>query len=133
MKKLFLIMILASGIIASQDLLVSNPAFSVYADSVREGNYSGIVLNSKSIKSNYLKTFSEGFDRIVKFKFSINGLDNEAVSGKDHSVYMNPKDGKFITPVFKFGEDDPVGASLPQGEDFEIKMNHSFDVTFRLD
>lgn len=133
MKKLFLIMILASGIIASQDLLVSNPAFSVYADSVREGNYSGIVLNSKSIKSNYLKTFSEGFDRIVKFKFSINGLDNEAVSGKDHSVYMNPKDGKFITPVFKFGEDDPVGTSLPQGEDFEIKMNHSFDVTFRLD
>ena len=39
----------------------------------------------------------------IDFKFSINGKDNEMVSGTDHHFICNSKDGVCATPVIKFG------------------------------
>lgn len=129
---LTLIFAFVTGIFA-QSPLYENKYFSLYSDKVVEGEKIASVLSPHKISTNYVEALADGFDRLVKFKFAINGKDNERVSGVDHEVYLNPRNGYYETPLFVFGEPDPVGSGLPQGREYSIKPNEAFEVKFRVD
>lgn len=51
----------------------------------------------------YTTTFAKGHARSIKYKFSINGTDNEAASGSDHFRYIRSTNGVYQMPLDKFG------------------------------
>jgi len=116
----------------SQDTLYHSDSFTVTNDAVYEGEYEAIALSSTEIKSNYESTFRPGVKRIIKFKFSINGMDNERPPSMDHFVEIVPENGKFITPVFTFGENDPEEVEFPDNDEIYLENSNQVNVTFRL-
>ncbi|MBI1938312.1 MAG: glycogen debranching protein [Ignavibacteriales bacterium] len=107
--------------------------YSLNQNSVREGKYEAVAPDDYTIKSNYDGVNIQGLMRPVSFKFSINGLDNERAPSQDHSVYFNPVNGKYVTPVFKFAQPDPSNISaLTNNNDYLMKKSE-FDVVFRVD
>ena len=51
----------------------------------------------------YQKLFLKGHSRSVKYKYSINGTDNEAPSGQDHFRYIRSTNGVYAMPLDTFG------------------------------
>jgi hypothetical protein len=51
----------------------------------------------------YQKTFLKNQSRHVQYKYSINGVDNEAGSGQDHGRYIRSTNGVFAMPLDTFG------------------------------
>lgn len=133
MRKCILFFFALTTLALSQRTIYESESFTITDSTVIQGEYFARAFSSDKLSSNYIEAFSDGFDRYVTFKFAINGKDNERPSGKDHQVYLNPSDGKYVTPVFTFGEEDPVGSSLPQGTENPITPGERMDVTFRVD
>jgi len=129
---LFLTIIITTYVFA-QDTLFHSDKFTVTNDAIYENEYEAIALSSTKIKSNYESAFRPGVKRIIKFKFSINGLDNERPPSKDHFVEVIPEDSEFITPVFIFGENDPEEVDFPDNGDIYLGNTNQLNVTFRLD
>ena len=50
----------------------------------------------------YSRVFSKGHARSVKYKYSINGADNEAASGTDRYRYIRGTNGTYNMPMDKF-------------------------------
>ncbi len=120
-------------LIAQDKIIYGSSAYSVTASSITDGKYRAEVTGTNSIRSNYTPAFSENFNRVLIFKFAINGKDNERAPGLDHRVYLNPDKGEFTTPVLVFGKEDPYGTDMGQGKDNPILPGQSFNITFRLD
>ncbi len=82
--------------------LYQSEAFSVYGDSVVQGSFIAKAISRREIVSNYI---SPGIKQspVVKFKFSINGADNSAPTGKDNVIVCSGNSGGYETPVIKFG------------------------------
>ncbi|GJQ64181.1 MAG: hypothetical protein SCALA702_32340 [Melioribacteraceae bacterium] len=129
---LFIITFISSQFFA-QSAIYENNSYSLFHDRVVEGEKEAVVISPREITTNYVGALADGFDRLVKFKFALNGADNERPSGMDHEVYLNPKDGYFETPLFIFGQPDPVGSGLPQGKEHSIRPDQKFNVKFRVD
>ncbi len=89
---------------AQQKPLWQNTAFSVYADSIVQGNFVARALSSDEIISNYQSPANEFQSPAISFKFSINGKDNEMKSGTDHHFNCIATNGACKTPVIKFGQ-----------------------------
>ena len=117
----------------SQDTLYHSDIYTITNKAVYEGDYEAIALSANEIKSNYESAFRPGVKRIIKFKFSISGLDNERPPSMDHFVEIKPENGKFITPVFIFGESDPEEIVLPDKDEIYLENTNSVNVLFRLD
>ena len=98
----------------SQDTLYYSDTFTISNNAVYEGDYKAIALSPSQIMSNYESAFRPGIKRIIKFKFSINGLDNERPPSMDHFVEVVSENSEFITPIFIFGENDPVEVDIPE-------------------
>lgn len=129
---LFLIHIL-SCFCYTQDTLYSSNTFTVTDNAVYEGEYEAVVLSPTEIKSNYESSFRPGVKRIIKFKFSLNGFDNERPPASDHFIRIEPENGKYITPVFVFGESDPEEIDPPDEDEIYLKNVNQMNVTFMLD
>ena len=78
-----------------------NKKFALYADSVVQNNYTSKALSDTSLVSNYQSPVNLFKSAHISFKFSINGQDNEMVSGTDHHYTCIGSVCK--TPVIKFG------------------------------
>ncbi len=61
------------------------------------------AISDNEIISNYKSSESERYSPEISFKFSINGRDNEMMSGRDHIVTLTPVNGH-LTTLIKFGE-----------------------------
>ena len=134
MKKIIgLLFILLSLSSYSQDTLYHSRTFTVTDNAVYEGEYEAVALSSNEIKSNYESAFRPGVKRIIKFKFSINGLDNERPPSQDHFVEIIPENDEFITPVFTFGESDPEEIDFPDDNEIYLENTNNVSVLFRLD
>ena len=78
--------------------------FSVYRDSVVQDSFVAKAISRNEIVSNYISPAEQFKSPEVKFKFSINGADNAAPSGKDNVILCAGGTGSYETPVIKFGD-----------------------------
>ena len=112
--KFFLIailLIMVSLPLAAQSFLFKSKDFSITSNKVIEGKYESVAKSREEIESSYVSSYKLNTPDEITFKFSINGLDNERASGQDHHLILNPKDGKFTSPVYLFGQPDPKAES----------------------
>jgi hypothetical protein len=78
--------------------------FSVYRDSVVQDSFVAKAISRNEIVSNYISPAEQFKSPEVRFKFSINGADNAAPSGKDNVIICAGGNGSYETPAVKFGD-----------------------------
>ncbi len=88
---------------AQQPLWKSN-AYALYADSIVQQSFCAKALSDHEIVSNYTSRASEYKSTEISFKFSINGKDNEMISGTDHHFNMDAGKLSAETPLIVFGQ-----------------------------
>lgn len=108
-KNIFLVFII--GIILNSCKVMNNnnaiyqsKEFSVYSDSIVQNSFVAKAISRNEIVSNYVSPVNEFKSAEVKFKFSINGADNAAPSGKDNTIICAGGKGDYEIPVIKFGD-----------------------------
>ena len=132
MKKLFYFGLALSFIVSCQSknestLLYHSDVFTVYSNKVIQGKNIAEVVSPTHIKSNYKSPASANFSRLIKFKISINGKDNELPPGEDHWIVIGDE---HESPIIKFGEKpQPIPnspeESLPTNYPYTFKINIS--------
>ncbi|MDQ2766662.1 MAG: glycogen debranching protein, partial [Gemmatimonadota bacterium] len=102
------------------------PIFVVTATSVRQGQFDAVAISRDTIVSSYPRAARE-----VRFRFSINGVENEFPGGTEHTIYLRPRNGRLVTKVYEFGVEDAPAPPTP--EQSASSENGTGGVTFRLD
>jgi hypothetical protein len=85
-----------------EDIIWQTKPYTIFTDSVVQGEYTAKALSATEIVSDYKSPANLLQSTKLSFKFSLNGKDNEMLSGVDH--HLNVVDGVTETPVIKFGE-----------------------------
>lgn len=121
MKKYILIImvlcyILNSCSVTNKTVLYQLKEFTVYRDSVNAGPYTAKAISRNEIVSDYVSAANEYVSPKVIFKFSINGADNSAPSGKDNSIVCTGSVSIYETPVIKFGSQYVDSSKILSGE-----------------
>jgi len=106
--------------------------YSISSEYVEQDSFIAQIESPTLIRSNYKDGFTKSTSAVVRFKFSINGKDNERPSREDHFILINPVDNKYTSPVIKFGTEFPGEESLLNNEIY-LPKNSSITVTFRVD
>lgn len=86
------------------NIIYQSNEFSVFGDSIVQGRFVAKAISRNEIISNYVSPADEFKSPEVKFKFSINGADNSAPTGKDNVIICAGSDGNYETPVIPFGK-----------------------------
>ncbi len=86
----------------AQQPIYQSPAYSILSNKVIQGKMGATALSNTEIVSNYKSPANQFQSTKIAFKFSINGKDNEMLSGVDHQFNLLP--GANETPLIKFGE-----------------------------
>jgi len=105
---------------------VPGASYSVSDTSVRQGRFQAIALSPDTILSSYPRAARE-----VRFRFSINGAENEFPGGTEHTIYLRPHGGKLVTRIYKFG--DETEPAPPSPEESATSEDGTARVTFRVD
>jgi len=105
---------------------VPGARYSVSDTSVRQGRFQAIALSPDTILSSYPRAARE-----VRFRFSINGAENEFPGGTEHTIYLRPHGGKLVTRIYKFG--DETEPAPPSPEESATSEDGTARVTFRVD
>jgi hypothetical protein len=100
-KILHCVLFLASVKSLSQPVFQSEK-FTVFPDKVVQGKAEARALSATHLVSNYQSPANLYQSANIIFKFSINGKDNEMLSGKDHHFTINSDNT--ATPVIQFGQ-----------------------------
>ncbi len=82
-------------------------AYAIYPDRVVQGPHTARALSATELVSDYQSPANANADPLVVFKFSLNGLDNEAAPGRDHRFVALARPGQtggVETPVLTFGQ-----------------------------
>ena len=87
---------------SEQPIYVSD-AFSIFPDRVVQDTFTAKALSATSMVSNYQSPSNLFQSAAVTFKFSINGKDNEMLSGTDHRIVIRPSGEVAASPVITFG------------------------------
>lgn len=133
MKILLSFAILIVGCNNSQKELYTSNVFTITANGIVENNYKVIADSPEKIRSNYKEAFEDGFNRNMRFKFCINGEDNETQPGNDHSIFLNPQNGKQISPLYVFGDTKINSSNIIASNPAPINWGDKFVVIFRVD
>ena len=100
--------------------------FTVTDTSVRQGHFEAIALSPDTILSSYPRAARE-----VRFRFSINGAENEFPGGTEHTIYLRPRGGRLVTRIYRFG--DETEPAPPKPEESSTSEDGVARVTFRVD
>ncbi|HWE42403.1 MAG TPA: hypothetical protein VG432_07855 [Gemmatimonadaceae bacterium] len=100
--------------------------FTVTDTSVRQGRFTAVARSRDTIVSSYPRAARE-----VRFRFSINGVENEFPGGTEHTIYLRPVNGKLVTPLYTFG--DETEPPPPTPEQSASSEDGTAQVTFRVD
>jgi Bacterial alpha-L-rhamnosidase 6 hairpin glycosidase domain len=100
--------------------------FTVNDTSVRQGRFEAIAVSRDTILSSYPRAARE-----VRFRFSINGAENEFPGGTEHTIYLRPHDGRLVTRIYRFG--DETEPPPPTPEESATSEDGAARVTFRVD
>ncbi|MBO9634180.1 MAG: hypothetical protein J7578_13775 [Chitinophagaceae bacterium] len=106
----------------------SSPAYQVYPDRVVQGKYTARALSATEMSSDYQSPANLFKSSSISFKFSINGKDNEMLSGKDHAFNIVAANGYAETPVILFGKQlKPVAGEkssyLPPNTKIRVRLD----------
>ena len=101
-KKSFisLAVVAVSTVTFAQTLLYQSPTFTVSDHQVTQGKFTATALSPSEIQSDYQSQATAFKSPRISFKFSINGLDNEMLPGKNHELVCLSE----TSPLIKFGE-----------------------------
>ncbi|MET0463408.1 MAG: hypothetical protein ABW007_09640 [Chitinophagaceae bacterium] len=88
----------------AQQPLWKSEAYSLYADSVVQQTFHAKAISAKEIVSDYKSPANEFKSAAISFKFSINGKDNEMISGTDHHFVIDGNKLRSETPLIVFGK-----------------------------
>lgn len=124
----FTVFIVCLSNYSAQELLYKNSKFRIFENKVIEGKFEAIARSDNHIISNYLELFQSDFSNQIKFKFSINGEDNEMEIGRDHYFYLDPAKNFQRTHVYKFGDLENKNTVLSNQP-----LNGRYTVVFRVD
>jgi len=118
---------LAASPATAQQPLHRTDAYTVTDTSVVQGDFRAYAPSRTRLTSNYQRERTA-----INFRFSINGRDNEAPSGNDLRLRFDPVGGRFLTPVYVFGERPDAG--FPQPTTVTRRPDSdSIEVVFRVD
>jgi hypothetical protein len=123
--------ILNSCNVMNNNAIYQSKQFSVYRDSVVQGNFVAKALSRDELISNYQSPANQFKSPGVKFKFSINGADNAAPSGKDNMIICAGSTGNYETPVIQFGQQyvDPTKISSDTYLQKDVKLTLRVNMT----
>jgi hypothetical protein len=115
--------------------LWSSAEYTIYPDRVVQQGYEARALSATEMTSSYQSQEGQFVSPRISFKFSINGKDNEMVSGKDHHFTCITSNNRCETPLIVFGQllqDStavPVDTYLEPNTQLTIRldMRHVFD------
>ncbi|MFT2011349.1 MGH1-like glycoside hydrolase domain-containing protein [Pontibacter sp. 13R65] len=88
-------------------------AYTLYPDRVVQQGQEARAESATAMVSNYQSPANEFQSPELQFKFSINGKDNEMISGKGHRFVCATEGGTCATPVITFGQQYTDEASVP--------------------
>ncbi|MFA6979526.1 MAG: hypothetical protein WC209_09410 [Ignavibacteriaceae bacterium] len=133
-KKVFwnLVVILWLGIIFLPELLAQK-SFDIGIDAAIQKSYKSVAESPTKIKSNYRDGFTKSTNAVIRFKFSINGADNERKPTDDHFILIKPGNKNYITPVFEFGNELKGEKEIAKIENEFLPKNSEISVIFRVD
>jgi hypothetical protein len=77
-----------------------SPSFVTTDTSVTQGRFTAVAVSRDTIVSSYPRSGRE-----IRYRFSINGQDNEFRPGTEHTTYVRPQNGRIVTPVYVFGQE----------------------------
>jgi len=107
---------LGASRLQAQSPLYRSGAFVVTDTSVSQGAFRAVALSRDTIVSSYPRSA-----RQIHFRFALNRQDDEGPSGTDRGLYIRPRAGRVISPVYTFGEFPaeplPEPAAAAGGED----------------
>lgn len=112
----------------AQDPVWKTGRYSIYADRVVQDSFTARAVSRNAIQSDYKSPVNQFKTSVVDFKFSINGKDNEMLSGVDHHFNLNPDAHYSETPLIKFGTQLNLDKSsrpgfLQPGTKFRIRLD----------
>ena len=93
----------------------SSDAYQIFPDRVVQGRFEAKAVSGTEIRSDYQSAGNDFIKPRIDFKFSINGKDNEMISGRDHHFNCIAADGSCETPLIRFGEQLNDDRPVPQG------------------
>lgn len=111
------------------DKIYQSDFYTLSKAQVKQGDYEATALSSTALRSNYQSPVNQEIIPSIAFKFSLNGKDNEMISGKNHLVNIVADRGEFETPVIRFGVQytDPAkvlpGVFLQPDTKFTIRLD----------
>ena len=113
MKFLFVfsLLFITSFQLNAQKILFKSKDYTAFSNKVVQGDYEAIAKSPQEIISSYKSNYEELISNEIDFKFSINGLDNERDHGQDHHLIIGTKNGSYTSPVYLFGQNDPLSAT----------------------
>lgn len=111
------------------DKIYHSDFYSLSKNKVTQGKFEAVALSPTSLSSNYQSPVNLEISPALSFKFSLNGKDNEMVSGKNHQINLISKDGALETPVIRFGHQFTDPAKVPAG----VFLKPDTKFTIRLD
>ena len=109
--------------------IYQSPAFSVYPDKVVQDDFHAIAISRTHIQTNYRSAANEFLSPRIDFKFSINGKDNEMISGRDHHFNFISDTGECETPLVIFGQQHNDSRPLPPA----VYLKPDSKLTLKLD
>ena len=120
-------LISGTGIAQSSKPIYSSTAYTLYPDRVVQGKYTAKAASTTELTSDYRSPANRYKSAVVEFKFSINGKDNEMVSGVNHHFTCTAQSNE--TPLIVFGAPDAAQKATPK--DVYLKASTQFKI--RLD
>lgn len=89
----------------AQTPVFENEKYSIYQNKIIQERFTAEALTKNKIISDYQSPANLFQSRDITFKFSINGKDNEMISGSDHHYTIRENDsGVAETPLIQFGK-----------------------------
>lgn len=107
--------------------IYKSEAYSIYPDSVVQGEYAAKAVSATGLVSNYRSPANQFMSPRIAFKFAINGRDNEMKSGVDHHITC--LGGSCETPVITFGQqyndpaEVPAETYLQEGAELKVRLS----------
>ena len=114
-----------AGAILAAPAALGAPSFVVTDTSVRQGRFEAVARTREMIVSSYPRAARE-----VRFRFSIDGAENEFPPGTEHTIYLRPVHGRLTTRVYTFGDESEPP---PTPEESASDEDGTAQVTFRVD
>ncbi|WP_426670670.1 glycogen debranching protein [Mucilaginibacter sp. McL0603] len=122
-----LLLISGSAMAQNDKPIYNSKVYSIYPDRVVQGKYTAKAVSTTELTSDYRSPANMYKSPVVEFKFSINGKDNEMVSGVNHHYVCSDQSNE--TPLIQFGKVNTETKSANEG----IYLKPSTQFKIRLD